>query len=543
MRIRGKLLCSFLIITILPILLLFGTIRAIYQVQMEDGVNLMEPASSVTSLFSNPVQFMNQMTEEIYEDMIEDFDRNAYHLENEQQLEKYNTKLQWKYSFLVIKKEGKYQYIGKKESFLKIENRIPTKEQWKVLADSGSYVGGENAFIIKRHSVTFSDGKKGYFYVVTMIDGLLSAIRSIAVQFVVSFLAIILFTACLLMLWIYSGIVRPINILKNATHKMRDGELDFSIEAKGKDEIGMLCQDFEEMRLRLKESTEMRLRYEQEMRELVSNISHDLKTPLTAIEGYTEGILDGVAATPEKQEKYLRTIYKKAKEMAMLVDELSTSSKIENGIVPYNIRYVNINDYFEDCVEEIEIDLGLQGIRLQYQNEVEKNIRVAMDSEQLKRVINNIIGNAVKYLGEQQGCILIHLVDEQKLPKNIDYIEQKKEKKRQEKESERKQGKEKNGIKSKKNQQENMVEKQPTFVRIEIRDNGCGIDETALPHIFERFYRADASRHSGTGGSGLGLAIAAKIIQDQGGRIWAESRVGEGTSIFFTLQKEDNKNE
>ena len=105
MRIRGKLLCSFLIITILPILLLFGTIRAIYQVQMEDGVNLMEPASSVTSLFSNPVQFMNQMTEEIYEDMIEDFDRNAYHLENEQQLEKYNTKLQWKYSFLVIKNE------------------------------------------------------------------------------------------------------------------------------------------------------------------------------------------------------------------------------------------------------------------------------------------------------------------------------------------------------------------------------------------------------------------------------------------------------
>ena len=225
--------------------------------------------------------------------------------------------------------------------------------------------------------------------------------------------------------------------------------------------------------------------------------------------------------------------------MAMLVDELSMSSKIENGIVPYNIRYVNINDYFKDCVEEIEIDLGLQGICVSYQNEVEKDVRVAMDPEQVKRVINNIVGNSVKYLGEEQGTICIYLLDEQKLPQNIDYEEQAKEKKKQEKETEKKQTKERTGTKSRKNQQEKVEKKQPAFVRIEIRDNGSGIAEEALPHIFERFYRADASRHSSTGGSGLGLAIAAKIIQDQGGRIWAESRVGKGTSIFFTLPKEE----
>ncbi len=539
MRIRGKLLCSFLIITILPVLLLFGTIRVIYQFQAENVMNLSEGASSVTSLLSNPVQFMNQMTEDMYQVMVKDFDKNAYHLEKKDCLERYNEQLSWKYSFLLIKKEGNYSYIGKLDSFVKIKNRIPTEEQWKLLSDSGSYVGGENAFIIKQHAVTFEDGSKGHFYVVTMINGLLPAVRSVATQCVLSFFVIILFTACLLMLWIYGGIVRPINVLKNATHKMRDGELDFSVEAKGKDEISILCQDFEEMRVRLKASTEMRLRYEKEMRELVSNISHDLKTPLTAIEGYTEGILDGVASTPEKQEKYLRIIYKKAKEMAMLVDELSMSSKIENGIVPYNIRYVNINDYFKDCVEEIEIDLGLQGICVSYQNEVEKNVRVAMDPEQVKRVINNIVGNSVKYLGEEQGTIYIHLLDEQKLPKNIDYEEQAREKKKQEKETEKKQTKERIGTKSRKNQQEKMAEKQPTFVRIEIRDNGSGIAEEALPHIFERFYRADASRHSSTGGSGLGLAIAAKIIQDQGGRIWAESIVGQGTSIFFTLPKEE----
>lgn len=539
MRIRGKLLCSFLIITILPVLLLFGTIRVIYRFQAENVMNLSEGASSVTSLLSNPVQFMNQMTEDMYQVMVEDFDKNADHLDKKDCLRRYNEQLSWKYSFLLVKKGEKYSYIGKLDSFVKIKNRIPTEEQWKMLSDSGSYVGGENAFIIKQHAVTFEDGSTGHFYVVTMINGLLPAVRTVALQCVLSFFVIILFTASLLMLWIYGGIVRPINVLKKATHKMRDGELDFSIEAKGKDEIGMLCQDFEEMRVRLKASTEMRLRYEKEMRELVSNISHDLKTPLTAIEGYTEGILDGVASTPEKQEKYLRIIYKKAKEMAMLVDELSMSSKIENGIVPYNIRYVNINDYFKDCVEEIEIDLGLQGICVSYQNEVEKDVRVAMDPEQVKRVINNIVGNSVKYLGEEQGTICIHLLDEQKLPQNIDYEEQAKEKKKQEKETEKKQTKERTGTKSRKNQQEKVEKKQPAFVRIEIRDNGSGIAEEALPHIFERFYRADASRHSSTGGSGLGLAIAAKIIQDQGGRIWAESRVGKGTSIFFTLPKEE----
>ena len=108
------------------------------------------------------------------------------------------------------------------------------------------------------------------------------------------------------------------------------------------DEIGQLCQNFEEMRIRLKESTEEKIQYDKESKELISNISHDLKTPITAIKGYAEGLMEGVASSPEKRDKYIRTIYNKANDMDRLINELTFYSKIDTNKIPVSYTHLDV---------------------------------------------------------------------------------------------------------------------------------------------------------------------------------------------------------
>ena len=214
-----------------------------------------------------------------------------------------------------------------------------------------------------------------------------------------------------------------------------------------------------------------------------------MKTPITAIKGYVEGIRDGVADTPEKMDKYIRTIYNKATDMDRLIDELFLYSKLDSNSMNYSFAKLNLKDYFEDCVDEISLDLESRGISLEYRNYVPEDTIIIADPEQLKRVINNIVGNSVKYMGSRPGRIRI------------------------------------------------FIKNEPEFVQVDISDNGTGIAKKELPHIFERCYRTDASRNSSKGGSGLGLSIAKKIIEEHGGKIWANSVENEGTTLSFVLRK------
>ena len=319
-------------------------------------------------------------------------------------------------------------------------------------------------------------------------SGIVPEFRSFLYDMATIIIVILVVTAAILMLWIYAGISVPLNKLRNATHKIAEGNLNFTMEVTGEDEISDLCRDFEEMRKRLLESTEQKLEYDQESKELISNISHDLKTPLTAIKGYVEGIMDGVADTPEKMDRYIRTIYNKTNDMDRLINELTFYSKIDANRIPYTFNKINVKNYFEDCVEEMGIELESKGFAFSYKNEVDDSVEVIADAEQIKRVINNIDSNSVKYMDKSDPRIDIRVKDV------------------------------------------------GDFVQIEIEDNGRGIGTKELPNIFERFYRADASRHS-AGGSGIGLSIVKKIIEDHGGKIWASSTLGKGTVMYFVLRK------
>ena len=314
-------------------------------------------------------------------------------------------------------------------------------------------------------------------------------IREFLGEMLVSVILIMAMTCSFLMAWIYRSILTPIETLKKATRNIRDGNLDFEVEIGDDDEIGELCADFEEMRIRLKESTEEKVVFDSQNKELISNISHDLKTPITAVKGYVEGLLDGVADTPEKQKKYLRTIYNKANDMDRLINELTFYSKIDTNKIPYTFSKINVNSYFRDCAEEVGLDMESRGIELGYFNYVNEDVEVIADAEQMKRVINNIISNSVKYLDKPKGIINIRIKDV------------------------------------------------GDFIQVEIEDNGRGIATKDLPYIFDRFYRTDSSRNSSKGGSGIGLSIVKKIIEDHGGRIWATSKEGIGTEVHFVLRK------
>ncbi len=300
---------------------------------------------------------------------------------------------------------------------------------------------------------------------------------------------ILIVTSVMVGLWIYRSISVPLNSLKKATNNIKEGNLEFVVETNGKDEFSELCQDFEEMRIRLKESAEEKLALDKESKELVSNISHDLKTPITAVKGYVEGIMDGVADTPEKMDRYIKTIYNKTNEMDHLINELTFYSKIDTNRIPYTFSKLSVEDYFSDCASEVGLELETKGIELVYANYVESDVLVIADGEQIRRVIHNLIGNAIKYMDKPRQIIQIRVKDV------------------------------------------------GDFIQVEIEDNGKGISSKDLAYIFDRFYRADVSRNSSKGGSGIGLSIVRKIMEDHGGKVWATSRLGIGTIMYFVLRK------
>ena len=205
------------------------------------------------------------------------------------------------------------------------------------------------------------------------------------------FLLVVFMTSVLLMYWIYRTVSVPLSKLQKAVRNIKEGNLDFEIHADADDEFGQLCQDFDEMRLRLKANAEEKQETERENKVLISNISHDLKTPVTAIKGYAEGIMDGVADTPEKMDKYIRTIYNKANEMDLLINELTLYAKIDTNRIPYNFTTISAIEYFRDCADDLSIELESKGTKFEFRNYIEEDSKIIVDPEQMRRVINNII--------------------------------------------------------------------------------------------------------------------------------------------------------
>ncbi|SET48298.1 HAMP domain-containing sensor histidine kinase [[Clostridium] polysaccharolyticum] len=488
MKIRNKLIMAFLIMIGLPVILITATAGTIFYYTITTVNNYYNVETTSTKILTNPNYFILDGTKSVYNEVKEMIKEDPERLLDRDYADSINQKFSKKSSFLVVSKDNQLVYAGDEKRFEQIQKQFPQMSLYNTQEDSGLYFDDNQPFLVRKTDFNYLNGQAGSVLVITNIEAFLPQVKKSLVSLIICVLATICFTAFFLVLWIYQGMICPLNILRNGIYRMKNGDLDFEIRADNDDEIGRICDDFEDMRQQVKSLMEERLEYEEQMKMLISNISHDLKTPITAIKGYSEGILDGVADTPEKLDKYLKIIYAKANDMTYLVDELSFYSKIDNNRIPYNFTRVNLNQYFTDCFDDLILDLELKQIELSYKNYVAKDAEVFVDVEQLKRVINNIVGNSVKYMDKEKGLIEV------------------------------------------------VVKEKADMVCVSFTDNGEGVPKEDLNRIFERFYRTDQSRNSSRAGSGLGLAIAKKIVKEHGGEIWADGKEGEGLSISFTLR-------
>ena len=490
MKLKNKLIISFLMIMAIPLFLfcVFSVVLVRYQfviIQNSYGVS-----AELTDFFPNNNKLFSQLMNNVQLKLQEEVEEDSGLLEDKEALEAYCQKEAGKFINVVVLKDNDIYYSYKPLQQEEIEAIEKESQDAEITSASGSvYLSQENTILGKAVDSTFADGSRAQVYTLVKVNQWLPELKQLVVQFIFAMVFILFLTACIFTTWIYRSIVQPIRELRQATEKIKLGNLDFQVVATSNDEMGQLCTDFEKMRQRLKESAEEKIRFDNENRELISNISHDLKTPITSIKGYVEGIMDGVADTPEKMERYLKTVYNKTNDMQRLIDELTFYSKIDTNRIPYNFRKINVNDYFGDCAEEVGLDLGAKNIVFQYANYVDENVMVIADPEQIRRVVNNIIGNSCKYFDKSQCFINMRIKDV------------------------------------------------GDFIQVEIEDNGKGIAAKDIPYIFDRFYRTDSSRNSSKGGSGIGLSIVRKIMEDHGGKVWASSKEGTGTVVYFVLRK------
>lgn len=488
MKFKNKIIISFCIIMFVPILLALVVLFSFQQIQLKAIEQTYGVESEDYSYIANSMQLLSRFTQDSFEEMADTAQMHPEMFLDSGYLEGLNGRLMEKSSYLVVRKDGALTYVGEKTAD-NLLGELPEYGEMDGDANTGIYVDGEEQVLIKQIDFRYPDNSEGSAFIVTRLEETVPEIKSLMADVLVSVILILVLTACMLTIWIYTSFINPIKKLQVAAQNIKDGNLDFTVDVESRDEIGELCKNFEEMRQRLKDSAEEKIASEKENKALISNIAHDLKTPITAVKGYAEGIIDGVADTPEKREKYIRTIYNKANEMDTLINELTLYSKIDTNRIPYNFAKLNVSAYFNDCIEEIGLDLEAKNIGLAYFNYADEDIQIIADPEQLKRVINNIVGNSVKYLDKRKGIINIRIKDV------------------------------------------------GDFIQVEIEDNGRGIAARDLPYIFDRFYRADASRNSATGGSGIGLSIVKKIIEDHGGKIWATSKESMGTVMYFVIRK------
>lgn len=489
---------------------------------------------SIQSLYSisDPIKETYRNLSIIMSDVQEDLQTDPGKFYDKKYLDSLNQKAGNYRTSVLVYIDGEFTYSGIKDEVEKLEASLLTKraiyingekgikqeEVENSSSESGSgEMGDQGSYAFGKYGKTYEymltspqaylcneidyqiNGKSISIFLVTYYGNYVSQFKSALVGFILMMFLIMLVLTTALSTLVYVQFIRPLVRLKEAAEEIGTGNLGEPVEVSDgrKDEIGELCRSFNDMRERLNESVELKMQYEEENRELISNISHDLKTPITTIKGYVEGLMDGVADTPEKQDRYLKMIYNKANELDALINELSLYTNITNNAIPYEFHRVSVKDYFNDCMEEVRADLLSHNMTLNYNNYCAEDVKVVVDPDQLKRVINNIVTNAIKYTDKEEGHIDISIEDSEKM------------------------------------------------IKVSINDDGRGIDKESLPHIFDRTYRADSARRS-RGGSGLGLAICKKIVEEHGGKIWATSKKGEGTTIYFTLKKyikEENKDE
>jgi histidine kinase len=284
--------------------------------------------------------------------------------------------------------------------------------------------------------------------------------------------------AVALSLLLSRSVIAPLRAMSLATQRIADGRYDERVQVRGSDELAQLAGRFNQMAHNLDEVEKMRL-------QLIGDVSHELRTPLTSIKGCMEGLVDGLLpAIPET----FNQIHQEANRLSRLVDDLQELSRVEARAYSLDIHPAGLASLVQTTVKRLSPQANAKHIEI-HPNLPADLPQVLADEDRITQVLTNLLDNAIAYTPEG-GSVTIGAA-----------------------------------------QAENEIQ-------ISVADTGPGIPAEHLPHIFERFYRADKSRtRRAGGGSGIGLTIARHLVEAHGGRIWAQSTEGQGSKLTFTLKK------
>ena len=292
--------------------------------------------------------------------------------------------------------------------------------------------------------------------------------------------------------FVFRKIEKPLDILISGVHEIQDGNLAYRIRYSNKDEFLPVCQDFNQMAERLQQSIAQTEREERNRKELIAGISHDLRTPLTSIKAYIEGLIEGVAQTPERQQKYMQTIREKANDIDRMVDKLFLFSKLDLGDNPFYPEPIPVAEALHSLVAANAEEYARQGMTVVL-DDIPTDCVVCADPVQFRNAILNLLENSLKYKDDPEVQVRIGCTETS------------------------------------------------SDATISVTDNGPGVPEEALSKLFDVFYRSDPSRSNPQKGSGLGLAITAKILERFGGSVRAENVQPKGLRIQLTIPKEEAK--
>lgn len=404
-------------------------------------------------------------------------------------------------SILYIEKNGEtyYSTVAPDEA-LKTANEIAP-----INKNINSYYYGESGIVI----VSTAQDESGKYIIITANNNYSAQENdaNYATQHIIMSLTnnaavvlgvcVLTFVAAIIIISLITSktIIGPIEKITQGANEIAKGNLDYEIDYQSTNELGQLAQSFNDMRIRVKESIESKNRADQQQKEMIAGIAHDLRTPLTSIKGYLEGIKDGVADTPEKQKRYLETIYDSAVSMEKMLNDLLTLSKLELGNITLNREKVRISDFITFALE-IGSELKKSDFDFEITDNTKSDPVLLIDTDRFARVIDNIISNSIKYRRKNvRGRI------------------------------------------------ELIISEYEHSVIFEIADNGMGVDKGSLSRIFDTLYRADKARSNVSDGSGLGLSVCRQIVELHGGMIWAQTNAGKGLSIFISLPITENAEE
>lgn len=487
-KINTRIIISSVLAIVIPVLIL--TLGAlIFVVTSMDRYSFSSVTTESYSII-NQVQW-SQTVSNIASILAEENDDTK----KQNQIEKTAEKLEEFGSVLYIEKDGKTFYSTKSpDEVLSEANAIDPIDK-----EGNSYYYGDSGLVIV-NSFDSDDGRYTLIaanrnYSVPNADsgyasnGIIESLTNNAATVMGVCVATFIVAIIVLSLLTSKTIIGPIEKITKGANEIAKGNLDYEIDYQSTNEIGQLAQSFNDMRLRVKELIDGINRADQQQKEMIAGIAHDLRTPLTSIKGYLEGIRDGVADTREKQIRYLDTIYDSAVSMEKMLNDLLTLSKLELGSITLNCEQVRISDFLS-FADEIGEELKKADFDYSIINNTKSDPMLFIDTDRFSRVVNNIISNSIKYRRKEvRGKISL------------------------------------------------IISEYEHSVIFEIADNGMGVDTKSLSRIFDTLYRADKARSNVSDGSGLGLAVCKQIVELHKGMIWAQTNAEKGLSIFISLPK------